>query len=168
MRVREVLVDELTAARLVLPDHRPVGGVLVLAGSSGRVDVDRASLFARAGFAAVAMRWFGGPGQPPGICEVPLETFTPALDVLAEHAPDLLVIVGTSKGAEAALALAVRDPRVDAVIGFAPSSVVWANVGPGFDGAMRPQRSSWTWRGESLPFVAYGEAAWPRILRFLG
>jgi uncharacterized protein len=35
--------------------------------------------------------------------------------------------------------------------------VVWANVGPGIDGNVTPYRSSWTWAGEPLPFVAYDE-----------
>ncbi|RLV49404.1 acyl-CoA thioesterase [Nocardioides mangrovicus] len=106
------------------------------------------------------MRWFGGPGQPPGICEVPLETFTPQLDQLSRSC-DRLVVMGVSKGAEAALLLALRDPRIDAVVAFAPTSVVWANVGAGLDGQVRPQRSSWTWQGEPLPFVAYDEQVEP-------
>ena len=51
--------------------------------------------------------------------------------------------------------VATLDPRVDAVIAFAPTSVVWANIGPGLDGMDRPLRSSWTWRGEPLAFVPY-------------
>jgi hypothetical protein len=133
-------------------------GVLVLAGSSGRVDVERARLLARAGARAVALRWFGGAAQPPGICEVPLETFVAALDWLSEHGARRIGIVGQSKGAEAALLVACRDPRVTSVVGISPSSVAWANVGPGVDGHAHPYRSSWTWRGEPLPFVPYDES----------
>jgi hypothetical protein len=43
------------------------------------------------------------------------------------------------------------------VAAFAPSHVVWANVGPGLDGQMRPCRSSWTIAGEPLPFVPYDD-----------
>ncbi|MDN5725864.1 MAG: hypothetical protein L0G99_08040 [Propionibacteriales bacterium] len=75
--------------------------VLVLAGSSGRVDVSRAELFARHGAVATVMRWFGGAGQQPRPYEVPLELFFTALDQLAARA-DRLAIVGTSFGAEAA------------------------------------------------------------------
>ncbi|GAB2744931.1 hypothetical protein GCM10010442_75960 [Kitasatospora kifunensis] len=53
----------------------PVGGsavgVLVLAGSSGRIETDRCRLLARTGMAALSIRWFGGEGQPAGICEIP-------------------------------------------------------------------------------------------------
>ena len=70
-------------------------------------------------------------------------------------------MLGVSKGAEAALLVALRDPRVRHVVALAPTPVVWANVGPGRDGADRPQRSSWTWHGEPLPFVPYDDDAEP-------
>ncbi len=135
-------------------------GVLVLSGSSGRVEHERCRVLEAHGAVARSIRWFGGPGQPPGICEVPLETFTDALDELAGQA-DRLAVLGVSKGAEAALLVALRDARVRHVVALAPTPVVWANVGPGHDGAVRPQRSSWAWRGEPLPFVRYDDAAQP-------
>ena len=146
---------------LVLPENEdPRCAVLVLSGSSGRVEVDRVRLLAARGAAALSMRWFGDVHQPLGICEVPLETFSPALDrlsSLSEH----LVVMGVSKGAEAALLLASRDDRIRAVAALSPSSVLWANVGPGIDEAQRPQRSSWTEGGEPLPFVPYDDTWLP-------
>jgi hypothetical protein len=59
---------------LVAPDRLPARcAALVLAGSSGRVETGRVRLLAGSGEAAMSIRWFGGPGQPRGICEVPLE-----------------------------------------------------------------------------------------------
>lgn len=148
-------------------------GVLVLSGSSGRILRERARLFAEQGMAALAIRWFGGPGQSPGICELPLETFTAAVDLLKEHGARRIGIVGTSKGAEAAMVTAVRDPRVDVVVAIAPTSVVWGNVGPGLDGERSPYRSSWSWGGEPLDFVPYDDRWWetapetPRAIRGL-
>ncbi len=116
---------------LALPDERPpTSAVLVLSGSSGRIERERARLLARSGAAALTFRWFGGIGQPPGVCEVPLETFLPALDQLADLS-DRVVVLGVSKSAEAALLLAARDSRIAAVVGLSPTSMVWANVGPG-------------------------------------
>jgi uncharacterized protein len=80
----------------------------------------------------------------PGIFEVPLETFFSAVDHM----------IGTLKGAEAALLTAVHDRRVKAVSAISPSHVVWRNVGPGRDGVAWPERSSWTLNGTALPFVA--------------
>ena len=94
----------------LLTSERPGGlGVIVAAGSSGRVDVDRARLFASQGAVALALRWFGGNDQPPGICEVPLETFTAAVDELVQSGCNRLAFVGTSKGAEAGLLTAAYD-----------------------------------------------------------
>ena len=135
------------------PEPEPEAGVLVLAGSSGRVDHSRARLLASHGLTALAIRWFGGPGQPPGICEVPLETFTAGVDLLLTSGVRRVGILGVSKGAEAALLTAVYDPRVNAVVAVSPSAYAWSNVGPGLDRARRPQRSCWTWRGAPLPFT---------------
>jgi hypothetical protein len=100
---------------------------------------------------------FGGVFQPPGICEVPLESFGPFLDRLAALSSQV-VIFGVSKGAEAALLLAARDPRITLTVAMSPSSVVWANVGAGLDGMESPYRSCWTWHGEPLPFVPYDDS----------
>ncbi|MGW7101598.1 acyl-CoA thioester hydrolase/BAAT C-terminal domain-containing protein [Streptomyces sp. NPDC054838] len=143
---------------VVAPVRGSEVGVLVLGGSSGRVERERARLLARQGFAAMAIRWFGGPGQTPGICEVPLETFTAAVDQLRLGGARRIGILGLSKGAEAALLTAVHDPRVDVVIALSPTSRVWCNVGPGRDGAHRPYRSCWTWREQPLPFVPMDDA----------
>jgi hypothetical protein len=147
---------------VLLTPSRPNGlGVVVLGGSSGSVNVERARLFAKCGATVMVLRWFGGEGQIPGICEVPLESFKPATDKLVEAGCSRIAYVGTSKGAEAALLLAIHDPRIDIVIAFSPSSVVWANSGVGLDGAGLPLRSSWTLRGRPLPFVSYDVAKMP-------
>jgi dienelactone hydrolase len=166
LRARHVDVEYLLSepdGLLALPENEdPRCAVLVLSGSSGRVEVDRVRLLAARGAAALSMRWFGDVHQPPGICEVPLETFSPALDrlsSLSEH----LAVMGVSKGAEAALLLARRDARIRAVAALSPSSVVWANVGPGIDDAQRPLRSSWTEGGEPLPFVPYDDTWLPQL-----
>lgn len=131
-------------------------GVLVLSGSSGRVERERAQVLASAGVTALTYRWFGGPDGPEGICEYPLESFSWAVERLAAQC-DRVVLMGSSKTAEAFLLYAADDPRVDAVVALAPSHVAWANVGPGSDGAVRPCRSSWTRGGVPVPFVPYDD-----------
>ncbi len=133
-------------------------GVVVLSGSSGRIERERCRLFARAGVSAVSIRWFGGPGQPAGLCEVPLETFVEAAGLLRRRGAERVGVLGVSKGAEAALAVSTLSDCFDAVIALSPTSVVWANLGPGPDGRERPYRSSWTWRGRALPFVPYDDS----------
>lgn len=141
---------------VLLTPAAPSGlGVLVLGGSSGKIDVPRAALFASRGAHAIALQWFAGKDQIPGVCEVPLESFTPAIDRLQALGCTRIAIIGTSKGAEAALLVAIEDARVDVVIAVSPSSVVWANSGVGRDGAGWPLRSSFTRGGAPLPFVRY-------------
>ncbi|MFD9501411.1 acyl-CoA thioester hydrolase/BAAT C-terminal domain-containing protein [Streptomyces sp. NPDC060035] len=135
--------------------------VLVLSGSSGRIEDERCRILAREGMTALSVRWFGGPGQPPGICEVPLETFVSATELLRSRGARRIGVLGVSKGAEAALHLSVLDPGTDAVVVLSPTSLTWANIGPGRDGRTRPYRSSWTWRGEGLPFVPYDDSWTP-------
>lgn len=152
---------EITSGRLRGALHRgdPGGtGVLVLTGSSGRVDVGRARLFSRLGATAFALGWFGGPGQTPGIREVPLELFSEALDLLEGLGVGRLAIVGTSKGAEAALLVACREPRVSTVVAIAPTSVAWAEVAGEATSVLTPPfRSSWTVDGRPVPFVPYDD-----------
>lgn len=123
-----------------------------MAGSSGRVDSQRARVLCAHGATVLAIRWFGGPGQQPGPFEVPIELFVGALDQLEPHV-DSLAIAGTSFGGEAALLTASIDPRVRATVGFAASSVVW----PGWDGDA--WTSHWTWQGHQMPFVPL-DASW--------
>lgn len=56
------------------------------------------------------------------------------------------------------LAAAAQDGGafVDAVVAFAPSSVVWCGIRP--DGTAT---SHWTFGGQPLPYVAFSEYHWP-------
>ncbi|WP_433954007.1 acyl-CoA thioester hydrolase/BAAT C-terminal domain-containing protein [Curtobacterium flaccumfaciens] len=139
----------------------PVGsgtGVLVLAGSSGRIDEDRARVFAGLGHFAESIRWFGGAGQQPGPWSVPLELFLARIDEL-ERSCDRVWVVGTSIGAEAALVLGAHRPSVAGVIAFAPTNVVW----PWPDGAgAGAERSHWTLDGSPLPHVPLAWNTWRR------
>lgn len=137
-----------------MPDMPVIGdgptGVLVLSGSSGRVEVDRCRLLAEHGATAASYRWFG-----EALDRLPLESFEAPLAMLHRRC-DRLVVLGTSRGAEAALLLGALHPEVDAVVAIAPSDVVWAALTQ-----ERPQRSSWTRGGEPLPFVPYDDTWQP-------
>lgn len=129
--------------------HRGTGA-LVLAGSSGRVEDQRARLLAEHGVLAESMQWFGGPDQHDGPWEIPLESFAERVAGLAESC-DRVVLVGVSFGAEAALATAsLTDAPVAAVAAFAPSDVTWG----GFTSSGRPT-SHWTLAGRPLPYVPF-------------
>ena len=128
-------------------------GALVLHGSSGRIDLHAAELLARTGAIVFAQQWFGQPGLPEQIQDVPLESFVAGIDMLVSHGCSRIAVLGRSRGAEAALLLATIDPRVNAVFAFSPSSVAWAGTSP--DGG-----PSWTFEGWPVPYVSYDLSWW--------
>lgn len=134
-----------------IPEELTGVGALVIGGSSGLVYSARAELLAGHGVLAESIRWFGGPGQQEGPYDVPLETFLDRVDALARDC-DRVVVVGTSFGAEAALLTGAHGRRVDAVVAFAPSDVVWAGVST--DGQVS---AHWSLGGVALPFVPFDE-----------
>ncbi|MDT0157197.1 alpha/beta fold hydrolase [Microbacterium sp. ARD32] len=129
-------------------------GVLLLAGSSGRVERERAELLATTGARVRAIRWFGGEGQRPSPHEVPVELFASEIESLLREV-DRIVLFGTSFGAEAVLVTASRY-AVDGVIAVAPSSVVWAGADAG------SWSSHWTHGGEPVPYVAFDPSWSPK------
>ncbi len=147
-------VEQLSAPEgvLVTPDDgEPAAAVLVLSGSSGRVQADRCRVLAGHGLAALSVRWFGADPQPATLQEVPVESFTPHLDRLFGLS-DRLGVVGTSFGAVAALLLGIADARLRTVVALAPSHLVWAT--PTLADDDRPiERSAFSWRGDPLHFM---------------
>src|SRR5438132_10260497 len=155
MTVHEASLSSDLQGSILKPAEQTGWGVVVLAGSSGRVDVARAKVFAGLGAVCIALRYCGGERQPPGICEVPLEVFTRATDRLIEEGCERVGYVGTSKGAEAAVLIATDDPRVRVVAAISPSSVVWANTGPDIGGGAWPARSGLKRGGDRVRIITY-------------
>lgn len=141
-------LDVVDGVRWV-PERASGAGVLVLSGSSGRVDSARAELIARHGAVAEAIRWFGGPGQHEGPWEIPIELFISRVEELAKVS-HRIIVVGSSFGAEAALLKGVHSPLVSAAVAFAPSDVVWTGVTT--EGRTT---SHWTFEGRPLPHVPF-------------
>ena len=138
-----------------IPEQLSGTAVLVLAGSSGRIDSPRAELLARHGAVAESVRWFGGPGQNEGPWDIPLELFLERVADLNRVA-DRVVVLGTSFGSEAALLVGAHSPQVSAVAAFAPSDVVWAGFRS--DSSVT---SHWTLGGRALPYVDFVEDSEP-------
>lgn len=130
--------------------------ILPLGGSEGGLGaaVDRqAQLLAKEGFTVLALAYYRLPGQPARFELIPLETFARALDWLKRQDgvdPARLAIMGTSKGAEAALLMASRRADVSAVVAAVPSQVAWQ----GFDWSFASVRtSSWSEGGKPVPYL---------------
>ena len=160
VEMREVLEEGLVG-RLFIPkaarQARSLPAVMVLGGSGGGLDWNRAAALAAHGYVTFALAYFGIPSLPPSLNEIPLEYFEHALRWLRLHCaaadPERIAVMGSSKGGELALLLAATFPEIRAVIALVPSGVVWRGIGKAQAGGR--VHSSWTWRGEALPFVPW-------------
>ena len=135
------------------PGSRAPGtAVLAFGGSEGGTagGIGFARALASHGIPALGIGYFGAPGLPPTLTRIPLEYFAAALRWLARQPgvdPHRIVVLGASRGSEAALLLAVHFPDlVHGVLAAAPSSV----VNPALPDATQ---AAWTLSGTPLSTV---------------
>jgi len=137
------------------PATASAGAIIVLGGSEGGLGGSRnlARRLAAAGFDAIAVSYFGEPGQSSRLDQIPIEPVARAREWLeARPGPgEAIAVVGVSKGGELALLTASRDPAIKAVVAAVPSHVVWQGID--MQGGMTG--SSWTAGGVPLPYVPY-------------
>ena len=128
------------------------GVVVVLGGSEGGMDENRAAIIASHGFDSLALAYFGVSPLPAELANIPLEYVDRAIDWVRKQ-PELrnlpIVLEGDSKGSELALLVAAHNPSVKGVVAFAPSSSVFE----GFSTKQGAQRASWTLSGAPMPFA---------------
>jgi dienelactone hydrolase len=137
------------------PDTARHPAVIVLGGMEGGVPGESFG-FARQGYAALSVAYFGADPLPKAIERIPVERVSRAIDWLRDRPevdPARIGIVGISKGSELALLAAVRDPRIKSVAVISPSAYVW--FAPKFDG--NPDRSSWTISNGEVPYISIDE-----------
>jgi dienelactone hydrolase len=129
-------------------------GVLVLGGSDGGIPSRRAKWIAEHGFPVLALAYFKTQRTPEYLDMIPLEYFDQPIDWLRKNKHTRggrIVVIGESKGAELALLLATRKPEISGLVAFVPSAVVFQGMPKDY----WPPRSSWSYRGEQIPFVPY-------------
>ena len=128
--------------------------VLVLGGSDGGFPSRRAKLIADNGFPGLALAYFKTPNTPEYLDMIPLEYFDGPIEWLKNNAytpGGKIVVIGESKGAELALLLASRKPEISGVVAFVPGAYVFQGIPKDY----KSPRSSWSYKGEQLPFVPY-------------
>lgn len=133
--------------------------IILLGGSEGGDSMARnAPDYAKSGYVAASVAYFGAPGLPQSLIRIPVETVGAALsalekrdDVDAQH----IAIFGISKGGEFALLAASTYPAIHAVIADVPSPFAWQGIAQGGGGT---PESSWTVDGKPVPFVPFTDA----------
>lgn len=163
---RQQIENDDVRGALFRPDGPgPHPGVLVLGGSGGGVRAELATALAEHGLACLALVYFGGPGLPRQIVEVPLEHVETAARWLADR-PEVtgprVGVIGGSKGAELALLSAATFPgSIGPAVGIAPASVAFFGLDPYEDDPSARDHSSWSLGGRPLPFLPYPEGVEP-------
>ncbi|XP_068004316.1 acyl-coenzyme A amino acid N-acyltransferase 1-like isoform X2 [Melanerpes formicivorus] len=119
--VRRLPVKEgrVRGALFLPPGAGPFPGVIDLFGGAGGLIEFRAGLLASRGFAVLALAFFGYDDLPSTMAQLDLGYFEEAAEMLLQH-PKVrgpgLGVVGVSKGAEVALAMATFLPQVVATV----------------------------------------------------
>ena len=140
------------------PAGRSEHFAVMLGGSSGGIPEAPARRLAENGVCAFALGYFGAPGLPSALVEIPIESLRQGIEWFSRtYAGGAAAgLMGISKGAELALVLGAQlGDRINRVVAVAPSHVVWFGVtAPGPDPDRRSTRSSWSVGGVPLPFLA--------------
>ncbi len=157
-----------------LPSKKPQKAIIMLGGSEGGKAWSRIKkpieLLIRRGYALLSLAYFKDEGLPDTLEEIPLEYFEKAFDWLSNQpgiVPDGYAILGGSKGAEAALLVGSKFPRVKAVIAFSPSSVIWQGIPSDRFELTKDPKSSWSYGEVGLPFLPYSPSISNWDLRLL-
>lgn len=160
--VRTSVSEEGLVGTFYVPETPgPHPAILVLGGSEGGLDSVSfsAAYYGSFGYATLGLAYFGVPGLPASLTDIPLEYFDRALAWLAAR-PEIdatrLAVAGASRGGELALMVGAEHPELVAVIADVPSGVRWGSAGVA-------DRAAWTRDGMILPYMQGGEDGLPEI-----
>ena len=162
--MRRTEVNESGVVGVVCEPDQPTGSfAVVLSGSGGGIPDGYASRLAEHGITSFALGYFGAPGLPPALVEIPLESLARGIDLFRERfaAGAAVGVMGSSKGAELVLLLSsYLGESIGPIVAVAPTCVAWYGLGHvgDDDSADRP---SWTWQGRPVPFLPYSDGAVP-------
>ena len=137
----------------------PKPGILVLGGSEGGLVFPSLSrMLAANGYPTLGLAYFRAPGVPSTLANIPLEYFEKALIWLRAQPqvdPRHVVVIGISRGSEAAQLLGVHYPSlVSAVVAAVPSNVAIC----GFPDCSLP---AWTVQGRPVPYTTQFSNPYP-------
>lgn len=151
--------DDLFGKLALPPSGEPSPGVVVLHGSAANDLSAWSRRLATHGYATLTLQYFGAPGLPETLDDIPLEYFDRAVEWLSRLdavREDRIGFVGISRGVEAALLTAANVDGETAVVGYGGSGIVsygLAELGGSGDGQFVEAagwEAAWTRDGEPI------------------
>jgi len=147
-------------------DHQPL--VVGLGGSEGgnawtseRWKRKR-DQFISEGYAFLAIGYFGAEGTPDQLDRISIDAVHNAISEAAKNPlidSSRIALIGGSKGAELALLMASYFPDIKCVVGIVPGYAVFPAL------TLSASTSSWTYKGEEVPYVPMPWAAVPAAMK---
>lgn len=171
--IRRPIEEEGLVGTLFLPSGSTSSpAVIALGGAGGGLSEGGAETLASEGFAALALSYVGASPLPQELVEIPLEYFERALAWLRGQPgvnAERVAVVGNSKGGELALLLGAVYPKdVGAVIGYAPSPIIWQGIPFDREVYYGGPRSPWSFRGKPVPFLPMPRPLPSELVRMTG
>lgn len=123
--------------------------VVVLGGSSGRLNQVYPKILAAHGYVVLSLAYFRAPGLPETLDLIAIETVSNALDFLTEHSQVKATkfgVLAISRGTELALLNAAVEPRIEAIAVLLPSAVAWHG---------QTSAHAWTYQARPIPGLAF-------------
>jgi dienelactone hydrolase len=150
---KTIEANEFVGTFFLPPGKGPFPSVIVVGGATGELWEEPAALLASHGFAALSIPYFKMGNLPDQLVEIPLEYFENAINWI-ESQPMVdknhIGVMGFARGGELALLLGTTFPKLSAVVGYVPSSIIWSAYGIQGSG----DQAAWTFRGEPIPFLS--------------
>jgi dienelactone hydrolase len=161
LRRTEVTEDGLVGVLYRPAGNRPLPAVLMLGGAEGGLHEDNAALLAAHGYVVLALAYYGMPGLPQTLTNIPVEYFGAALGYLAGRADisaGRIAVHGVSKGGEAALLIGSIYPAVRAVVSIVGGGLVTQGISQDVETGslleiLRTPVPNWTYQGRELPYL---------------
>lgn len=127
--------------------------IVVLPGSGGGMEETFAPALANVGYTVLTPALFAYDGRPDYHESIDLNVITRAVNYASLSDRQPLVLMGTSRGAEAAIMTAALTNEIaSGVIGLVPGAVIT----PGWTPEMGDTTQPWLWNGKRLPFFSGG------------
>lgn len=130
--------------------------IMFFGGSEGGIPNDDVKPFTAKGYPCLKVGYIGTEHTPDKLEMIPLEYFEKSIRMFRSQ-PEVkgkkIVVIGFCKGGEVALLLASRYKQIEGVIADVPSFVVFQGLGKGLEKGV--SLSSWTYKGQPVPFVPY-------------